>query len=259
VSLILSNAGEKAVYFLGNPQPGGHPLYFLTALAVKLPPGFLALIMLGIAGLWLRRNPQDLFWAAPPFVYLALASASGLQLGVRLVLPAIAFLAFFAGAGAQLLWTGRRRIAVFVAVGAVAVSSLRYYPYGISYFNEAAGGPKNGLKYLADSNLDWGQDLRRLAELVERERIPRIRLAYFGNDNPYRFFTDERLERIAPPWGDEWAQGTVFQPQPGWYALSATLLPGHFFAPKYHDYYRVFRARAPDAYAGYSIYVYHVR
>jgi hypothetical protein len=181
-----------------------------------------------------------------------------LQLGVRLVLPGVVFFALLAGCGIEWLRRGRRKFLLSFLLATAAASSLYYYPYGISYFNEAAGGPRNGLRFLADSNLDWGQDLRRLAEVVERERIAKIRLAYFGNDNPYRFFTDERLERIAPPWGDEWAQGLVYQPQPGWYAISATLLPGHFFAPKYRDYYRYFRERRPSAYAGYSIYLYRV-
>jgi len=33
-------------------------------------------------------------------------------------------------------------------------------PHYLAYFNELAGGPANGFKELADSNLDWGQDLR---------------------------------------------------------------------------------------------------
>ncbi len=33
------------------------------------------------------------------------------------------------------------------------------YPHSMSCFNELAGGPQNGDKYLLDSNLDWGQDV----------------------------------------------------------------------------------------------------
>ncbi len=42
-------------------------------------------------------------------------------------------------------------------------------PRLIGYFNESVGGWRNGHLYLADSNLDWGQDLLRLEELLRRE------------------------------------------------------------------------------------------
>jgi len=36
--------------------------------------------------------------------------------------------------------------------------SFFIYPHYLAYFNQFIGGPKNGYKYLADSNLNWGQD-----------------------------------------------------------------------------------------------------
>lgn len=51
---------------------------------------------------------------------------------------------------------------------------------------------------------------------------------------------------------------TTGMPSPGYYAVSATLLPGHFFAPEYRDYFRFFRDRRPFAKAGYSIFLYYV-
>ncbi len=39
------------------------------------------------------------------------------------------------------------------------------YPNYLAYFNETVGGPKNGYKYVTDSNVDWGQDLKRLTKL----------------------------------------------------------------------------------------------
>jgi hypothetical protein len=39
------------------------------------------------------------------------------------------------------------------------ISSISVMPRSYSYFSEVIGGPSLGWKYLADSNLDWGQDI----------------------------------------------------------------------------------------------------
>ncbi|OGZ18501.1 MAG: hypothetical protein A2175_01110 [Candidatus Nealsonbacteria bacterium RBG_13_42_11] len=60
------------------------------------------------------------------------------------------------------------------------VSVVSTYPYFLTYFNETIGGPKNGHIYAADSNLDWGQDFKRLAKWVEENNVQRIYVDYFG-------------------------------------------------------------------------------
>ena len=47
-----------------------------------------------------------------------------------------------------------------VILAAAAAESLAAFPYYTAFFNVAVGGPKNGPKYLVDSNIDWGQDLK---------------------------------------------------------------------------------------------------
>ena len=121
-----------------------------------------------------------------------------------------------------------------------------------------SGGPENAIHLLTDSNLDWGQDLRGLAEYVKESRIPKIRLSYFGMDNPFAYIPENQLEIIPPPWSEQWAQGARLEPKSGVYAVSATLLTGQFFAERYRDYYAHFRKMQPIARAGYSIYIYRV-
>ena len=43
------------------------------------------------------------------------------------------------------------------------IELILIYPHYLAYFNQFIGGPKNGYKYMADSNLDFGQD-RELAQ-----------------------------------------------------------------------------------------------
>jgi hypothetical protein len=36
---------------------------------------------------------------------------------------------------------------------------ISVHPHYTAYFNELAGGPSNGWRYLSDSNVDIGQDI----------------------------------------------------------------------------------------------------
>ena len=264
MGLVQSNAEMAPTYLLGQVYQGGHPLYFAIALLVKMPVAALALIGIGL-GLFVhaairgRAHFEDLFWAAPGFLYLMLASASSLQLGVRLVLPAVALLMLFAGRIVGPQTPARPRSAVVLVLLAwLGVRTYTVFPDYISHFNSLAGGADKALQYLSDSNIDWGQDLRRFARMVREEPLGKVRLAYFGTDNVWAYLSDREVETIAPPWSDITVRERHLRPEPGVYAISATLLTGQFFAPEYRDYYQEFRKRQPFAKAGYSILLFRI-
>jgi len=263
LSLFDSNASGNYVYLFGKVVPGGQPLYFLEALAVKAPMPLQILVAAGaialLAKAWRRKLDPGWVWIAlPPVLYIAAASMSTLQLGIRLILPALPLGLLIAGAAIEPLRHRRRAWICGWLIVWMAARTASVYPHGISYFNSLAGGPEAGLQYLSDSNIDWGQDLPWLARYVRGHALPRLRLFYFGNDDPWDYLSDKQIEILAPPWNDELAKGTVFHPDPGLYAVSATLLPGTVFDTKYRDYFRVFRAMHPIARAGYSILIYRV-
>jgi len=259
VSLILAAGDAPPVYLWGRTYLGGSPWYFLAALAVKVPVGF-QILFLGAGG-WAAwrgirdRDPRWLFLLIPPVLYIGLASLSTFQLGIRLILPALPFGALLAAAA----WPRWRRL-VLISAAAGAMEAMIYYPHGISFFNAWVGGPAHGMNYLVDSNLDWGQDLPRLKTWMERNQVPQVRLTYFGMDTPWRYFDDHQIIADPPPWGKELAAGrTELAIEPGVYAISASVLPGHYFEPEYRDFYRQFRYRKPTARAGYSIFIYDLR
>jgi hypothetical protein len=263
LTLFGSNASENLVYLMGEVLPRGSIFYFVVALAVKAPVSAQILIAGGWAlvarAAWRGRlRSADTLWLLPGLLYIALASLSSLQLGVRLVLPALPFGLLLAGVALDWLWTARGRIAAILLIIWLAGASLWIYPRGITFFNAWAGGPQNGLRYLADSNVDWGQGLPDLADYLRRNRISQPRVSYFGTDNQWRYFREGEIELLAPPWSDSLAQGNPYRPEPGYYAISATLLPGQHFQPKYRDYFRAFREMQPVARPGNSFYVYKV-
>jgi hypothetical protein len=67
----------------------------------------------------------------------------------------------------------------------VAVSSARVFPYFLPYSNEAFGGPAKTHLRLHDANVDWGQDLARLATRL-KDRYPGqpVWLVYKGSGVP---------------------------------------------------------------------------
>ena len=264
VSLVESNVSGTGVYLLGRTYSNGHPGYFLVALATKVPVPLLllmgaAVILLGWDFARRRLKAADCLWLIPPLLYLVLASMSSLQLGVRLILPALIGLILLTGRAVEFLLKRRATIAILSLLLAwhVAGSAVQYPDY-IAYFNSFAGGSDKGIRYLSDSNLDWGQDLSALAAYLETHPIPKIRLAYFGKDNPYAHIPEARFEQIAPPWHESLVSGPRLHPEPGYYAISATLLTGQLFQPRYRDYYQAFRDLTPVAKAGYSIFIYKV-
>jgi hypothetical protein len=256
--LFDGNARTVPVYLLGNVYPQGHPLYFPIALAVKIPVPVQILlaggILLAIARLR-RPTAADAFWMAPGFLYIGLASLCAFQLGVRLVLPALPFGLMLCGVAIAAAWRGRWRTAPLALVGWLLVQAVTIYPHGMSFMNAWTGGAENGLKYLADSNVDWGQGLPDLAEYVKEQKIAAFRLSYFGTDNVFRFFPENQVELVAPPWADSLVNSRQLVPQPGYYAISASLLPGQFFEPKYRDYFGAFRRMQPVAKVADSIYI----
>lgn len=257
VTLIESHDDDNGVYMLGKVYPHGHPAYFLVALAVKVPHAMQALALAGLAAAW-GLGP---FVLIPPLLYTGMASASSLQLGIRLILPALPFAVLWIARLYDLSWRRRGlRLAAGVLAGWLGITAAAAYPEYIPYFNEASGGPDNGLRYLSGSNLDWGQDLRKLDALRKDLGIAVLKLAYFGMENSWTYFPkgEEEVEMIPSPWSPDLIEGRLYVPARGYYAISSTLLTGQFFEPEYRDYFLLFRSRKPVARAGYSIYVYRI-
>jgi len=263
-SLSLYQEHGAPGYLLGEALSSGRWSYYPLALMVKTPIAVQILFVGGAvllsARCWRRKAvAADGFLLVPGILYLSLAMQSNLQLGVRLVLPCLPFALLVGGVAIERgLQSPTGRAALTAVLLWMMVASVSIYPQGISYFNEWAGGPGQGWKYLVDSNLDWGQNLPELADYVRRNRLQKLKLYYFGYDKLHRYGIEDRVERLAPPWGPDLVSGTRLVPSPGIYAVSATLLPGHFFDTPYRDYFLYFREREPEAKIGYSIFIYKV-
>jgi hypothetical protein len=202
-------------YAAGTFFPGGAHWYPLYAWLLKTP--LPALAALAVAAASCRRIPRGqrmslLFLLLPAAGFTSAICAFSANLGVRYMIPATAFLLVLAGRSFFVFSSGRwsKAAGAVLAVWLVA-SVLRVSPHFISYFNELVGGPRNAPYYLDDSNVDWGQDLKRLVEHLREERIGEVVLSFWGPAPPEHYgerygirfepFTVGMARREKPPAG----------------------------------------------------------
>ncbi|MEU5535236.1 phospholipid carrier-dependent glycosyltransferase [Streptomyces sp. NPDC020362] len=187
-------------FLFGHLYTGSLWYYLPAALMVKTPLGLLGLGTAGaVAAVAVRRlRPAAPYLLLPPVVLLAAAMTGSRDFGTRYALFVPMFLAV-AGAGVLALRWRRAGLLTGLLVLWVAVSSLRAFPYYLPYANEAFGGPANTHRLLHDSNVDWGQDLGRLADRL-RQRYPgdRVWLVYKGSGVPSYYGIDASDPRTVP-------------------------------------------------------------
>ena len=241
-------------FLMGEFSPTGWPHYYLVAFLLKTPiPAILLAIAALVAGMRQKSLP---FLALLFFVLLffGVAAAGQLALGVRYVLPIYPFL--YAAIALALSATDLRRAgAAIVAVLLLwhAAENLRTYPSYIAYFNQLIGSHRNADKFLIDSNLDWGQDLRRLNDWAASNDVKQMAVHYFGGGAvEYEMRAARPIIYYAPV------------PQllpPGYFALSRHFYRVSFYPPvwgvNYDEYLEASKAQYVTSIGG-SIDVYRV-
>jgi hypothetical protein len=181
----------------------GFPEYFFVAFLVKSSLGLLLLLAIALAAALVRRARPSRLEAIllAPVLYLFVSGMwASYNIGVRHMLPAVPLLVL---AATSFLFRAAPRIALpaVLACGVLqGIETLAVHPHEVSFFNAAAGGPSRGERWLNDSNLDWGQDLARLAARLPDLGIDEgsLTVAYFGGDSPrYRLPRARLFDPVA--------------------------------------------------------------
>lgn len=195
-----------AFYLLGNYSTDGWPYYYLVAMAVKTP--LAVFVSLGIFLAFGRRRwrgATDALIIGTIVILHTLAVFNRVNIGLRHILPFYPLMFLYLGRVADL--NHKRIWAVVLSALAIwyAASCVSIYPDFLSYFNLAAGGPDNGHELLDDSNIDWGQDLGRLASIKEEYPGEDLYIAHQWLFLPTPFGFDARLLKkeqiLSPPKG----------------------------------------------------------
>jgi len=129
---------------------------------------------------------KNLMFIVPPLIFIIVLMINKINIGLRYALPIYPFIFLSIGSLAvspiiKNLWT---KIIIGICCVWYFAAFILISPYQLTYFNELVKGAKNGWNYLVDSNIDWGQDLKRLKKYMQDNNIEKINLAYFGNADP---------------------------------------------------------------------------
>jgi 4-amino-4-deoxy-L-arabinose transferase-like glycosyltransferase len=172
-TLVLTEQHENALYFMGKTSEQGWWYYYPVLFLVKTPLPLLILIGLRASR---REKIRDsdliarLILLAPVFWFFAFfILLNRKEIGIRHLLMVYPLLFIFVSGlatdaalskSAWRLWLG-------ALLGWFALSSLAAWPNYLTYFNEAAGRTRGGLK-ISIVGEDWGQDVASLAGLQKK-------------------------------------------------------------------------------------------
>jgi hypothetical protein len=266
-----------SAFLAGQNSDRGWWFYFPLAFVIKTPLPTLILLGMALAVFVRRRPPADLALLLFPPVYLFTALFSSVNIGYRHLLPILPFIHVFVAhvlryathnLKADPRWGERHaqsegrsppggaphasRIAQYGLLLWLALGTARVHPYPLTYFNELAGGPAGGYRWLVDSNLDWGQNLWQLRDWMRTEGVERV---YYGHFSPAR----PEVYGVAADWlppDPRAVPFASFDPAPGVYAIGATTLQG-VYTPDVNTL-AWFRGREPVARLGHALFIYEV-
>ena len=182
----------------------------LVWVAITVPVGILALILLGFGELWRNRKTlfaQSLFFNAIILLIIRAMPHVPAHDNERLIISAFAFLAIVAGLGTQTLsralgrLSERRRRFVFnsllIAIVLGSLSSwIIYAPHWLSYYNLTVGGLPGAYRLgleptywwtdLDDSVLKWINENSKPGEKVQFQSCSRYNLNKLIRDKKLR-------------------------------------------------------------------------
>lgn len=234
---IVDAMARRTAYLGGEHAGQGFMLYYPFLLAAKTPLPLLALMLAGLACLpaaWRRASDAGRMLVSGLVVLavtvLLSAMAAPVNLGHRLVLPLEPPLLVLAGGAVEVARSGVRfvRAGLALALAGLAVATLAAHPHYLSDFNATVGGPLRAHAWFADSNLDWGQDLKRLAAFQRGHPEQPLYLAYFGSAPPSAYGVRARTFASYLPLAE------TVEFEPGLYVASLNQLLG-VYAPIARD------------------------
>jgi hypothetical protein len=247
------NEKGHLVYFMGEVRRHGWWYFFPVEFAVKTPLPFLLFAAVGLVSLirklFIDKDWRSLASAVCASTILLVCLPSNIDLGIRYILPVYPLLAIVAGVGATRLWSfGRSRVAsrTFLALLLLwqIIAGVNAHPDYLPYANELAGSHPE--RIVAESDFDWGQDVKRLNTTLRRLGVKEVAVLIRGAGNVSR-----NLDAVARPL-------MAHEPVSGWVAISLTRIKydGTDRAP--YNGYAWLEAYQPVSLVGHTIRVYHI-
>jgi hypothetical protein len=184
-------------------------------------------------------------------IYWIISVRGNLNLGIRHILPAVilTYIIIAFGIVKLLIPLKFSKAILSLFLGWYILATILTYPNYISNLNILAG-QNQGYQIFTDSNLDWGQDLKRLNNWTKQKNIDTLYIDYFGTADVNYYLPDTNIISVKSTDG----------PQIGYTAISATMFQDSFYNrknnPNYQEYWWL-KWRSPDYIIGNSILIYY--
>ena len=242
-SMVYTRSKGTQAYLMGEWSRKGWWYYYFIAFALKNTIPFVLLSFFSLLLIWKMKLDRitTLVLGIPILFFFVATLQDKAQAGIRYFLPIYPFFMLLAGNFSARCFRKTFILKLLIISLYIwhAAEAVLIYPHYLSYFNEFIGGPKNGYKYLRDSNLDWGQDLKALANFVHQKGYPDIALVYPWSADPAYY----KISYHKP------SEEEFMQPKKEVYVISA----------HYLEAYPWTLTHTPTAVIGYSIFVYDFR
>ena len=267
-------------YLLGEfDKYGGWWYYFPIAFLVKTPMAVLILLLASIIILFKtlilkskkilsEKNKINCFskikiiykkipfiyylLIIPPVFYFVFSLTSNLNLGARHLMPIYPFIYIIIASTIYNIKFKKHKINLIYNILILLIIFIYIFtcfftwPHYLSYFSEIIGGSGNGHKYLSDSNLDWGQDLKNLKKYTDKNNIDEIYTRVSGWAGPEYY----NIPAKDLPDNNE----IIYQPDfNGYVAISISYL-----MQEHRDYSWLWKYQPID-HIGHSIYIYNIK
>lgn len=174
---IISDHNDVGHWAYLNGQVGyrGWWYYFPYVLWYKMTLAELVLSAVTVF-VWFKRRVglfDEFLLIFPALLFLAISMMSSIDIGIRHVLVILPFLYIFTSRLVKVPNFFFQKILIMLVIFEVIIA-LTAFPNYLAYFNQIAGGSKNGLKHLSDSNLDWHQNMIRFAKYARQNNIQKV-------------------------------------------------------------------------------------
>jgi Dolichyl-phosphate-mannose-protein mannosyltransferase len=205
-NIEMHNHYGHATSLLGRYSDLGWWYYFPVAFALKTTLPFLIVSVAALAwSVWRlvrRRDGRFVFIVVPVAVYLAISLTSHINIGVRHFLPVYPFLFIAGGALLARLLRARKVVGIVVLVvslGWITFEAARTFPNYMPYMNQLASGHPHWY-YLADSNVEWGDDVNALAAYLKARSETKVSASLAAGWSTLRRYDVEYVDltKLAP-------------------------------------------------------------
>jgi hypothetical protein len=236
-------------YLRGEYSDHGWWYYYAYTILIKEPLGILCLGLLAVivSCFFTKYNAswRDEMTILLPVVtlFIFVSSQTGFSLHPRYIIPLLPFVYIWISKLGQLFTPKQYILSTIISVLLFWIlgSSLYYFPYSMSYFNELIGGSKNGHKHLLGSNIDWGQNTYFLQKWYNKHPEARpIKIIYSSTESFDRLGIKSDQKLLS--------QGL----EAGWFVIGVN---ERYDSSKQYEYFKQFE---PVDRIGYSIYIYHI-